>query len=76
MAEKKAEQQRARGHEWPPDETREHFRAARKAFRHSFKTLLPPDFIKHRRKARREMLLAARSLIDHALEKLETLEET
>jgi hypothetical protein len=38
-------------------------------------TLLPPGFIEHRRAARREMLKAARSLIDAALEKMEEREK-
>jgi hypothetical protein len=36
----------------------------------SVEILLPPEFIAHRKAARREMLLAARSLIDHALERM------
>jgi|Deesub1362A_J573_1020465.scaffolds.fasta_scaffold01109_12 hypothetical protein len=54
-----------------PEDVRKHLRAARREFRKSIEALLPPDFVAHRRAARREMLLAVRSLIDHALEKME-----
>jgi len=33
--------------------------------------MLPPGFLEHRRAARKEMLLAARSLIDHALKRMD-----
>ena len=36
---------------------------------------LPPGFIEHRRKARREMLLAWRSMIDAALERMDGKEK-
>ncbi len=35
------------------------------------KEFLPPGFIEHRKKARKEMLLAWRSLIDAALERMD-----
>lgn len=54
-----------------PEEAQAHFRAARQELRKSMEVLFPPEFVRHRRAARREMLLAARSLIDHALERLE-----
>ena len=54
-----------------PEEARQHMRAARAEFRESIKTLLPPGFIEHRRRARKEMLLAWRSAIDAALERLQ-----
>ncbi|UCF61492.1 MAG: hypothetical protein JSV37_02090 [Anaerolineaceae bacterium] len=56
---------------WPPEDTRQHMRAARSELRESYKSLFPPEFVEHRRAARREMLLALRSLIDHALERME-----
>lgn len=59
-----------------PEEARLHAQAARTEMRKSWATLLPPEFVAHRRKARVEMLLAARELINHALERLETHEET
>jgi len=62
---------RSRFEEEMPEEVREHFREARKELRESMKEFLPPGFIEHRKKARREMLLAWRSLIDSALEKMD-----
>ena len=69
MAENK-EERRERKHPLP-EETRDHLRAAREEFRKSVETFFPPGFLEHRRAARREMLKAARSLIDHALKKIE-----
>jgi hypothetical protein len=54
-----------------PEETRQHFRAAREEFRKSIQGMLPPGFMEHRRKARKEMLLAWRSMIDASLERME-----
>ncbi|MBT3321320.1 MAG: hypothetical protein HN392_03445 [Anaerolineae bacterium] len=54
------------------DEAREHARAARKEMRKSVKALLPPKFVKHRRAARKEVLLAWRSMIDSAIEHTES----
>jgi len=54
-----------------PEETREHFKAAREARRKSIQSLLPPEFVSHQRAARKEMLLAAKSIIDAALERIE-----
>jgi hypothetical protein len=60
------------GHKaWIPEDARQHFRAAGEAMRQSVEGLFPPEFIEHRRAARREMFLAARSLIDHALSRME-----
>ena len=53
-----------------PEETRSHVRAARKEMQESVTSLFPPGFIEHRRAARREMLLAFRSLIDAALDRI------
>jgi hypothetical protein len=58
-----------------PEDVKEHFREARKELRESMKGFLPPGFIEHRNKARREMLLAWRSLIDAALEKMDDKKE-
>ena len=52
-------------------EARAHMRAAREEMRRSMESLFPPGFIEHRRAARKEMLLAARSLIDSALQRIE-----
>ena len=67
----KKEKPRDKAHAWMPEEAREHFKAARTELHESAKVLLPPEFLEHRRAARREMLLAARSLIEHALERME-----
>ncbi len=56
------------------DETRQHVRAAREEMRRSMESLFPPGFLEHRRAARKEMLLAARSLIDSALQRIEQRE--
>jgi hypothetical protein len=58
-----------------PEDVREHFREARKEVKESMKAFLPPGFIEHRRNARREMLLAWRSLIDAALERMDQKKE-
>lgn len=58
-----------------PEEVRQHVRAARAEIRESMKAFLPPKFWEHGRKARKEMLLAWRSLIDTALERMEEKEE-
>jgi hypothetical protein len=58
-----------------PEEVRQHVRAAREELRESVQTFLPPGFVEHRKKARKEMLLAWRSLIDAALERMEKKEE-
>lgn len=73
MHEKKTH--RSRFEEEMPEEVREHFREARRELRESMKEFLPPGFIEHRKKARREMLLAWRSLIDAALEKMDEKKE-
>ena len=59
-----------------PAEAREHMMAARHEMRKSWEALLPPGFVEHRRTARREVLLAVRSLVDAALEHMESDEET
>lgn len=57
-----------------PEEAREHAKTARQEMRKSIEALFPPEFIQHRRAARREMLMAARAMVDHAIEVLETKE--
>lgn len=53
----------------------DHLAAAIKSFRKEMKErrveFFPPEFKEHQRAARREMLLACRSLIDAHIEKLE-----
>jgi hypothetical protein len=55
-----------------PPEAKQHAEAAREEMRKSFAALFPPEFIAHRRAARREFLLAARELIDYALDRVDT----
>ncbi len=56
---------------WIPDEALEHARAARDELNKSVEGLFPPEFLNRRRAARKEMLLALRSVIDNALERIE-----
>jgi hypothetical protein len=58
-----------------PEEVRHHVRAARDEMRESIKAFLPPGFVEHRKNARREMLLAWRSLIDSAIERMDEKQE-
>jgi hypothetical protein len=58
-----------------PEEVRQHARAAREELRESVKAFLPPEFFEHRKKARKEMLLAWRSMINAALERMDEKEE-
>jgi hypothetical protein len=53
------------------EETRQHLQAAREEFHKSMDGILPPGFLEHRRKARKEMLLAWRSMIDASLERMD-----
>jgi hypothetical protein len=53
-----------------PEETRMHFQTAREEFQKSMEGILPPGFVEHHRKARKEMLLAWRSIIDASLERM------
>lgn len=65
------EEQVSEERDWPPAEVREHVRGARAEMRESIRALFPPEFLEHRRAFRRELLLAARALIDDALERSE-----
>ena len=58
-----------------PEEVRQHVRAAREEMRESIQAFLPPGFVEHRKKARKEMLLAWRSLIDAALDRMDKKQE-
>ncbi|HUI71359.1 MAG TPA: hypothetical protein VL354_12645 [Spirochaetia bacterium] len=50
---------------------REHMRLARLSVRETLEELLPKGFVEHRRAARKELLLAMRSLLDAAIERAE-----
>ena len=54
-----------------PEEARQHFHAAREEMRKGLETLLPEGFLEHRRGARREMLLAWRSMLDAAIQRMD-----
>ena len=60
--------------EFIPEEAFEHARTAREEMRKSMSAIFPPDFLAHRRKARLEMLMAAREIINHTINKLESRE--
>ena len=59
--------------DWDPNlaEARRHARAARREWGRSWEGLLPAGFVEHRRAARREMLLALRSLVNAAIDRME-----
>jgi hypothetical protein len=69
MAEKTTRKKKYEGH--IPEEAREHFRAAREEMHASVKTLFPEGFFEHRKSARREMLLAWRSMLDSAIQRMD-----
>jgi hypothetical protein len=75
MAEKKEPKYKPRRPDWIPEEAYEHAKAARSEMRESVKALFPPEFIERRKAARKEMLLAARKVIDHAIERVEEKEK-
>lgn len=52
-------------------EARKHFKAAHESIHKSMEELLPKGYLEHRRAARKEMLLAFRSLLDAAIEHTE-----
>ena len=54
-----------------PEDVCEHHKKAREEMRGSFKSLFPEEFITRRKAARKEMLLAASKMINHAIERLE-----
>lgn len=58
-----------------PEEMRQHAHAAHEEFHKSIESLFPPEFREHHLKARREMLLAWRSMIDASLERMEKSEK-
>ena len=54
-----------------PKEARQHFKAAREEMRKSVELLLPEGFIEHRHNARREMLMAWRSMLDSTIQRMD-----
>jgi hypothetical protein len=69
-----AEENHWRKHDHIPEEARAHLQRARSEMLKSFEGLLPPAFVKHRRAARKEMLLAAKEMINFALDRLDNKE--
>jgi hypothetical protein len=70
MATKKTESEKKFKREIP-EEAREHYRNARQEMREAAKLLFPEGFIERRRAARKEMMLAVRSMLDAAIQKME-----
>ena len=70
MATRKTENEKKFKHEIP-EEVREHFTKAHQEMREAIKGFLPKGFLEHRRAARKEMMLAVRSMLDAAIEKME-----
>jgi len=56
-------------------EARDHFKTARDAIRLSAEAMLPPSFVENRRKARKEILLGLRSLLNAAIDYTEKHEK-
>jgi hypothetical protein len=56
-------------------EARDHAKAAHASMVKSFAELIPRGFLEHRRAARKEALLAMRSLLDAAIERMEKKSE-
>ena len=54
-----------------PQETWDHARTAGRELRKSVQALVPPEVRQHGRAARKEVLLAFRSLIDAAIDRIE-----
>jgi hypothetical protein len=73
MTEKTNEEKKYEHH--IPSEAREHFRAARQEMRKGLEEIIPPGFKDHHDKVRREMLLGWRSMIDAAIQRMETHEK-
>jgi hypothetical protein len=63
-------------HEEDPNlrEAREHARAAREEMRKTFEAFLPPRVVEHRRAAKREWLLAMRSMVNAAIDRMDHVE--
>jgi hypothetical protein len=53
----------------------QHVKAAASSAGKQWKSLIPQEFWQHGREAKREMLLAFRTVVDGAIDRLETMEE-
>jgi len=58
------------------EEARQHMKAARQAMRDTYESMLPPGYLESRRKARKEFLMAMRSMLDAAIEKVDKAVKT
>jgi len=54
-----------------PEDVRQHARTARDEVRAGLQAFFPPEVLEHGRKARKEMLLAWRGMIDAVLERMD-----
>jgi hypothetical protein len=52
-------------------DARQHARNARREWQESINAFFPPEFVTHQRRARREMLLAWRSMLDRAIQRID-----
>ncbi|MEP7358635.1 MAG: hypothetical protein ABI847_15410 [Anaerolineales bacterium] len=57
--------------EFVGQDTVEHLKAARHEIKQGVEAMFPPGFVAHRRAARKEVLLAARSFIDGVLQRMD-----
>ncbi|MGD8455046.1 MAG: hypothetical protein PVF83_01585 [Anaerolineales bacterium] len=71
MAEKKDSKMKSPYRTFISEEAAEHMKAARAELRQGIAALFPPEFVAHHRAARREMLLAAREILNHKIERME-----
>ena len=58
------------------EEARQHMKAAREAMHKTYESMLPPGLVENRRKARKEFLLAMRSMLDAAIERVDKAVKT
>ncbi len=65
-----------RHHEEDPNihEARQHIHAAREEMRRTVEAMLPPGVVAHKRAARREWLLAMRSMVNAAIDHMERID--
>jgi hypothetical protein len=71
MMAEKTESKRERYGKKIPEDARKHFKAARDEFHKSMEGVLPSGLKEHHTNARKEMMLAFRSLIDASLERMD-----
>lgn len=71
MAEKTESKPKSPYRKYIPEEAVEHMKAARDELRQSFEALFPPEYVAHHRAARREMLIAAREILNQKIERME-----